>query len=171
MNHTQATAQAAGRAERGRRTLVRFMRYGTAQPASLVRGSSRRIMTMRFRPANIRVINRRVCSWAVLGLLFKTKTPNTRCSKLTSRNVFPPTPPVEVLSMPERCSLSRIRFAAPNYGAPLTAVRRSGQTVIATGGSGGNTRRRAALKRQKAGFPPVGRKAGLIQNTVKPGGA
>ena len=30
------------------------------QPARLVRGSSRRIMTMRFRPANIRVINRRV---------------------------------------------------------------------------------------------------------------
>ena len=31
-----------------------------AQPAFLVRGSSRRIMSMRFRPANIRVINRRV---------------------------------------------------------------------------------------------------------------
>ena len=30
-----------------------------AEPASLVRGSSRRITIMRFRPANIRVINRR----------------------------------------------------------------------------------------------------------------
>ena len=30
-----------------------------AQPALLVRGSSRRITIMRFRPANIRVINRR----------------------------------------------------------------------------------------------------------------
>lgn len=60
MNETRATVQAAGRAERGRRILVRFMRYGsTAQPASLVRGSSRRIMTMRFRPADIRVISRR----------------------------------------------------------------------------------------------------------------
>ena len=29
------------------------------EPASLVRGSSRRITIMRFRPANIRVINRR----------------------------------------------------------------------------------------------------------------
>ena len=29
------------------------------KPASLVRGSSRRITIMRFRPANIRVINRR----------------------------------------------------------------------------------------------------------------
>ena len=30
-----------------------------AEPARLVRGSSRRITIMRFRPANIRVINRR----------------------------------------------------------------------------------------------------------------
>jgi len=32
---------------------------GSAGLATLVRGSSRRIMTMRFRPANIRLINRR----------------------------------------------------------------------------------------------------------------
>jgi hypothetical protein len=63
----------------------RSMRNGfRTQPARLVRGSSRRIMTMRFRPANIRVINRRVCSWAVLGpAVLKTR------SKLTSGNVFP----------------------------------------------------------------------------------
>ena len=43
------------------------MRNGLrTQPASLVRGSSRRIMSMRFRPANIRVINRRASSWAVI---------------------------------------------------------------------------------------------------------
>src|SRR5215831_13234571 len=47
---------------------LRSMRHGfRTQPARLVRGSSRRIMTMRFRPANIRVINRRVCCWAVIG--------------------------------------------------------------------------------------------------------
>ena len=46
----------------------RSMRNGLRpQPARLVRGSSRRIMAMRFRPANIRVINRRVYSWAVIG--------------------------------------------------------------------------------------------------------
>jgi hypothetical protein len=39
-----------------RRILLRSMR---SQPALLVRGSSRRIMTVRFRPAYIRVINRR----------------------------------------------------------------------------------------------------------------
>jgi hypothetical protein len=43
-----------------RRALVSFMRQALwAQPALLVRGSSRRITSMRFRPANTRVINRR----------------------------------------------------------------------------------------------------------------
>ena len=43
-----------------RRVLVISMRQALwAQPALLVRGSSRRITIMRFRPANIRVINRR----------------------------------------------------------------------------------------------------------------
>src|SRR5579863_4483698 len=43
-----------------RRVLVTSMRQALwAQPALLVRGSSRRITIMRFRPANIRVINRR----------------------------------------------------------------------------------------------------------------
>src|SRR5262249_31617906 len=43
-----------------RRTLENCYAAGfKARPALLVRGSSRRIMTMRCRPANIRVINRR----------------------------------------------------------------------------------------------------------------
>jgi hypothetical protein len=43
-----------------RRVLVSSMRRALwARPALLVRGSSRRITIMRFRPANIRVINRR----------------------------------------------------------------------------------------------------------------
>ena len=161
------------------------MRYGfRTQPARLVRGSSRRIMTMLFRPANIRVINRRVCSWAVIGpavpkpkgernlrFLSPLESPffPQGGSELTSRNVFPLRRPSKLGWMPERCSTSRVRFAAPNSGAPLTSPRRSGQTVIATGGSGGNTRRPAPKTR--AGFPPVGRKAGPIQNAVKPGGA
>ena len=49
-----------GRTER--RILLFFVRYGLiTQPASSVRGSSRRITIMRFRPADIRVINRRIC--------------------------------------------------------------------------------------------------------------
>src|SRR5215467_6869285 len=53
-------AQVTEREDTVRRILLCFVRYGfTTQPASSVRGSSRRIMTMRFRPADIRVINRR----------------------------------------------------------------------------------------------------------------
>ena len=111
------------------------------QPANSVRGSSRRIMTMRFRPANIRVINRRVCSWAVIG-----PAVHNQRSKLTSGNVFAPEPPSNVSPLPERCSQSRVRFAAPNTGAPSTTPRRSGRMVIATGGSGGNTKRSAKNK-------------------------
>ena len=43
-----------------RRTLEQSYAVGLrAEPALLVRGSSRRITIMRYRPANIRVINRR----------------------------------------------------------------------------------------------------------------
>ena len=152
------------------------MRYGfRTQPARLVRGSSRRIMTMRFRPANIRVINRRVCCWAVIGPAVQTGPENhlgrvkpnrtegqgernlrflsplespffPKRSELTSRIVIPPSRPSKACSMPERCSPSRVRFAAPNCGAPLTALLRSGQTLIATGGSGGITRYHAEPK-------------------------
>jgi len=60
----QASQRGAEQAAVGRhtewRTLDHFPCGGpTARPAHIVRGSSRRITTMRFRPANIRVINRR----------------------------------------------------------------------------------------------------------------
>lgn len=46
----------------------RSMRNGLrTQPVHLVRGSYRRIMTMRFQPANIRVIDRRASSSAIIG--------------------------------------------------------------------------------------------------------
>src|SRR4051794_20985537 len=46
--------QMAAHGHTNRRILVRSMRYGLrVQPALLVRGSSRRIMTLRFRPAYI----------------------------------------------------------------------------------------------------------------------
>src|SRR5690242_15681510 len=51
----------------------------------------------------------------------------------------------------KRCSTSRVRFAAPDCGAPLTSPRRSGEMVIATGGSGGNTRR--PLSKEKGRKP------------------
>jgi hypothetical protein len=148
------------------------MRHGfRTQPARLVRGSSRRIMTMRFRPANIRVINRRVCCWAVIGpavpksqgernlrFLSPLESPFfPPCgSELTSGNVFPLRRPSKLGWMPERCSLPRVRCAAPKCGAPLTTPRRSGRMVIATGGSGGNTSRTPA--KTKGRLPSCGGK-------------
>ena len=122
---------------------TRIVRNGLrTQPANSVRGSSRRIMAMRFRPANISVINRRASSWAVIGPAVQNPG-----SKPTSGNMFPLRRPSKAYRVPERCSPSRVRFAAPNTGAPLTAARRSGQVVIATGGSGGNITRSATTKK------------------------
>ena len=66
------------------------MRNGfRAQPASLVRGSSRRIMSMRFRPANISVINRRACPEAVIGPAVQDRL------RAHQRESVPATPPVD----------------------------------------------------------------------------
>src|SRR5215469_8967180 len=111
---------------------TKTVRYGLrTQPATSVRGSSRRIMSMRFRPANISVINRRASSQAVIGPAVQNQL------KAHQQDHDPATPPVEAIPEPERCSPSRVRCAAPNCGAPLTAVRRSGQVTFATSGSGG----------------------------------
>src|SRR5215831_7341295 len=75
-----------------RRILLLSMR---TLPARLVRGSSRRIMSLRFRPANIRVINRRARHWAVVG-------PAVQNAKRRQCYRTPPPPPT-------------LRFA----GAPL----------------------------------------------------
>jgi len=63
------TAQGPRKGESSSRSMRKGFR---TQPARLVRGSSRPIMSMRFRPANIRVINRRVCSSAVIGPAVQT---------------------------------------------------------------------------------------------------
>ena len=81
----------------------------------------------------------RICSDRPRRLINRIRRTDVRYQEtnMRCRNVFPPSHPSKVWSMPERCSPSRVRFAAPNCGAPLTAPRRSGQTVIATGGSDG----------------------------------
>jgi hypothetical protein len=123
------------------------MQYGLrTQPAPLVRGSSRRIMSMRFRPANISVINRRASSEAVIGPAVQNPL-----LKAHQRDHVPPyAARRNHIAVPERCSHSRVHFAAPNYGAPLTA-RRSAQLVIATGGSGGNMTQSHGTKNQNLG--------------------
>ena len=52
----------SGREAHGKENPRTFYEVGLrTEPAPLVRGSSRRITIMRFRPADIRVINRRIC--------------------------------------------------------------------------------------------------------------
>jgi hypothetical protein len=62
--------QAAVETHTERRILLSSMR---SQSASLVRGSSRRIMTVRFRPAYIRVINRRFSAFNCHLLCFQNR--------------------------------------------------------------------------------------------------
>jgi len=126
---------------------TKSMLYGLrTQPALLVRGSSRRIMSMRFRPANIRVINRRASSEAVVGPAVQNPL-----LKAHQRDHVPPTPPVETFLCARTVLAVKGHFAAPNYGAPLTAAPRSGQLVIATGGSGGNMTQSHGTKNQNLG--------------------
>jgi hypothetical protein len=134
------------------------MRNGLrTQPAQLVRGSSRRIMSMRFRPANIRVINRRVCSLAVIGTAVRTKR-----SGLTSRNVFPLRRPSGLLAVPERCSPSRVRFAAQR--APLPAVRRSGRRTMRWAAPAGTLPRSFTNKRERPASSLRRKQAWLLSN-------
>jgi hypothetical protein len=73
-----------------RRILHENWRNGLrAQPAYSVRGSSRRIMSLRFQPANISVINRRASPEAVLGPAVQNPF------KAHQRESVPAPPPVE----------------------------------------------------------------------------
>jgi hypothetical protein len=89
------------------------MRNGfRTQPARSVRGSSRRIMTMRFRPANIRVINRRVCSLAVIGTAVLTGE-----LRAHPQERVPPAPPIEVRAGCQN-GARRQGFASPRCARP-----------------------------------------------------
>ena|ERR1035438_7942308 len=69
---------------------TRIVRNGLrTQPAYSVRGSSRRIMSMRFRPAHISVINRRASHWAVIGPAVQNPL------QAHQREHVPATPPVD----------------------------------------------------------------------------
>ena len=105
---------------------TRIMRKGLrTQAAQLARGSSRRIMAMRFQPACVSVINRRASAEAVIGPAVQNKN----APSPPAGSVFPPTHR-GCRGMPERCSPARVRYAAPTPGAPLPAARRSGQTTM-----------------------------------------
>jgi hypothetical protein len=129
---------------------LRSMRNGLrAQPAQLVRGSSRRIMTMRFRPANIRVINRRVCSLAVIGTAVRTEA-----LRAHQQERVPPAPPIEVRG---RCQNGARRqgFASPRRARPCPLC-----AVLAGRPCDGRLRREhfpaASAAKKKGPLPPGG---------------
>jgi len=126
---TTATGETAEGPRKGEPSR-KIMRYGLrTQPALLVRARSRRIMSLRFRPAHISVINRRACS-----RLFPVLLSNAHGSPAGTR--FPPEPPV-----PSSTCQNGARLHGPlrrACGAPLHAPRRSSPFPYATGGSGGN---------------------------------
>ena len=74
---------------------TRTMRNGPrTQPALSVRGSSRRIMAMRFQPAYISVINRRASAEAVIGSAVQAKPKPLQAHQ---QDVIPPKPPIEAI--------------------------------------------------------------------------
>ena len=112
------------------------MRYGLRpQPARLVRGSSRRIMAMRFRPADIRVINRRDSYSAVTGSAVQTRNaqspPTGTCSRYAARR--------RLLGMPERCSQGKGPLRRAKTRRALACSAPFWPAARATGGSDGNT--------------------------------
>ncbi len=79
-----------------RRILLSSMRYDLrVQSAPLVRGSSRRIMTLRFRPAYIRLINRRDSSTTVISPAFPKPK---RASSTRKRTNWPEIPTPQILA-------------------------------------------------------------------------
>ena len=126
------------------------------QPARLVRGSSRRIMSMRSRPAYIRVINRRASSSTVIGPAVHTKLLQAH-----QQERVPATPPVETPAsattvLAGKGSLRRAKLrralasSAPLWRAILCdgRLRREHFTV-------------SLLRKRKDRLPSWRRKAGL----------
>jgi hypothetical protein len=127
---------------------TKIMRYGLrTQPAPLVRGSSRRIMSMRFRPANISVINRRASAEAVISPAVQNNQGerNLRFLSPLESPFFPQQP-----QRPERCSGCKPETAqsSPAGTCSRSAARRrwiDARTVLAVKGSLRRATKRRAL--------------------------
>jgi hypothetical protein len=131
---------------------LRSMRNGLRpQPARLVRGSSRRIMSMRFRPANIRVINRRDSYSAVIGSAVQTgnaqSSPTGTCSRYAARR--------RLLEVPERCSPGKGPLRRAKNGRALACCAPFRPATYATGGSDGNTPGSARSPEKRKGPAPL----------------
>ncbi len=140
------------------------MRNGLGpQPARLVRGSSRRIMAMRFRPANIRVINRRASS------LDCHRPCCPEMLRAHQQERVPATPPVKDAqgcqngARGQGSTSPRQTRPCPLRAVPTTVLcdgrlRREHFTVCL-----------GKAQKERADFPPCGGKsAGFEKHTVRP---
>jgi hypothetical protein len=100
------------------------------QPARSVRGSSRRIMSMRFRSANIRVINRRDSYCAVIGSAVLTRNAQSSPTGMCSRYAARP----RLLEVPERCSPGKGLLRRAKGGRALACSAPFRPATYATGG-------------------------------------
>jgi hypothetical protein len=82
-NYTNSRTEPAAARARTKENPRNLYATGFAGFATLVRGSSRRIKIMRFRPANIRLINRRSNMLRLLLALSSRKTKATATTKTT----------------------------------------------------------------------------------------
>ena len=123
------------------------------EPARLVRGSSRRIMSMRFRPANIRVINRRVQDPAAIGTAVPSGTPFLQAHQ---QERVPAPPPIRIWVNARTVLAGKGSLRRAEDGAPLPAARRSGGKTLAMGGSGGNTYRSSGTTKAEGPAIPIG---------------
>ena len=137
---------------KGESSLLSMRNGFRIEPALLVRGSSRRIMSMRFRPANIRVINRRAKSSAAIGTAVQTGT----ALQAHQQERVPAPPPIHILVDARTVLAVKGSLRRADDGAPLPAVRRSGHEADAMGGSGGNTYRSSDTTKAEGRRSPSG---------------
>jgi len=125
------TVEGPRKGEPSRKTVRHGLR---TQPANSVRGSSRRIMSMRFRPAHISVINRRDSATAVIGPVVQQKH-----SEPTSRMCSRPSRPSQSHGNARTVLAGKgsLRRAQPRRALARCAPFRP--DPYAMGGSGGNT--------------------------------
>jgi hypothetical protein len=129
--------EAAAEGSARRRTLIFSMRQALrAQPAFLVRGSSRRIMTMRIpKPADIRVINRRDdrLDRSLHGFTSprKKRKPPPRKSCLKCSSISANQLSNEYLQIVIMCLLRFARFGRRSGDTPIAETHKAYAYVIA----------------------------------------
>jgi hypothetical protein len=124
----------------------RIVRHGLrTQPASSVRGSSRRIMAMRFRPAYISVINRRASAEAVISPAVQNKN----APSPPAGSVIPPEPPIEAVGNARTVLAGKgsLRRAKPMRALACCTPFRPDHDAM--GGSGGITGRSVTTAKNK----------------------